>query len=336
MKEDNIKLAKLNQQLNGINNALKIENEELDSENKNNLSEIKKLINLNKEQKNNNTILEKNLEEKNQEIENLLSKLNLLQKEHEINFNKKEEIQNEEKEKNNLIKNLEDELNKLKNIIKQKEKEINDYKLLNNQLIDDNTKKQEKISELMENSNQESLILTIENLKQEIKEYKNKINILSSQNNELNEKLKIKISNNPKDINYLNKKKFVELEEDFEPGKSYNKSNALHYANSENRKEKKINIGILESEEGLRDEPNLLKYKERMKEYKEEINLLLMQINTLKVAIKENQNKLDKPIVKNFEEFVKLFNLAFTGYKPFRKDQNEAFELIKYKFILNQ
>ena len=188
----------------------------------------------------------------------------------------------------------------------------------------------------MENSNQESLILTIENLKQEIKEYKNKINILSSQNNELNEKLKIKISNNPKDINYLNKKKFVELEEDFEPGKSYNKSNALHYANSENRKEKKINIGILESEEGLRDEPNLLKYKERMKEYKEEINLLLMQINTLKVAIKENQNKLDKPIVKNFEEFVKLFNLAFTGYKPFRKDQNEAFELIKYKFILNQ
>ena len=61
-----------------------------------------------------------------------------------------------------------------------------------------------------------------------------------------------------------------------------------------------------------------------------------MQINTLKVAIKENQNKLDKPIVKNFEEFVKLFNLAFTGYKPFRKDQNEAFELIKYKFILNQ
>ena len=88
----------------------------------------------------------------------------------------------------------------------------------------------------MENSNQESLILTIENLNQEIKEYKNKINILSSQNNELNEKLKKKISNNPKDINYLNKKKFVELEEDFEPGKSYNKSNPLHYANSENIK----------------------------------------------------------------------------------------------------
>ena len=187
----------------------------------------------------------------------------------------------------------------------------------------------------MENSQQESLILTIENLKQEIKEYKNKINILSTQNNELNEKLKIKIPNNQKDINYLNKKKFLELEEDFEPGKSYNKNNALHYSNSENRKEK-ISIGILDSEEGLKDDQNILKYKERIKEYKEEVNLLLMQINTLKIEIKECKNKLEKPIVKYFEEFIKLFNLAFEGYKPFRKDQNEAFELIKYKFILNK
>ena len=60
-----------------------------------------------------------------------------------------------------------------------------------------------------------------------------------------------------------------------------------------------------------------------------------MQINTLKDEIKECKLKLNKPIVKNYDEFVKLFNLAFTGYKPFRKDQNDAFELIKQKFVLN-
>ena len=288
---------------------------------------------MNEEQKNKNLILEKNLEEKKKEIENLISKLNLIQKENEININKSKQIQNEEK--NNIIKNLREELNKTNNIIKQKEKEINDYKLINNQLIDDNTKKQEKISELMENSQQESLILTIENLKQEIKEYKNKINVLANQNNQLNEKLKTKTSPNQLDKNNLNKKKFLELEEEFESGKSKNKINQIHYANSENRNEKSIASGILETEGGLGD-PNFLKYKERIREYKEEINLLLMQINTLKVEIKECKNKLNKPIVQHYDEFVKLFNLAFTGYKPFRKDQNEAFELIKQKFVLNK
>ena len=63
----------------------------------------------------------------------------------------------------------------MNNIINLKEKEINDYKLINNQLIGDNTKKQEKIAELMDNSQQETFILTLENLKQEIKEYKEKI-----------------------------------------------------------------------------------------------------------------------------------------------------------------
>ena len=334
IKEDNDKLSKLNQQLNEINSELKSQAEELDLENKNNLAQIKKLITLNEEQKNKNIILEKNLEIKKKEIENLLSKINLIQKENEININKSKQIQNEEK--NNIIKNLKEELNKANNIIKQKEKEINDYKLINNQLIDDNTKKQEKISELMDNSQQESLILTIENLKQEIKENKSKINILTNQNNELNEKLKIKNTSNPLDKNYLNKKKFLELEEEFESGKSKNKINQIHYANSENRKEKSIGSGILDTEGGLGGDQNILKYKERIKEYKEEINLLLMQINTLKVEIKECKNKLNRPIVQHYDEFIKLFNLAFTGYKPFRKDQNEAFELIKQKFILNK
>ena len=98
-----------------------------------------------------------------------------------------------------------------------------------------------------------------------------------------------------------------------------------------NRAEKKTGVEMQGFEDG--DEQNILKYKERIKEYKEEINLLLMQINTLKDEIKQCQIKLNKPIVQNYDEFVKLFNLAFIGYKPFRKDQNEALELIKQKFI---
>ena len=338
IKEDNIKLSKINQQLNGINNALKTQNEELDIENKNNLSQIKKLISLNEEQKNQKIILEKNLEEKKQEIENLLSKINLVQKENEINiYRNKEIIKNEE---NKIIKKLNDEINKLNNIIKNKEKEIIDYKLINNQLIDDNTKKQEKISELMENSQQESFLLTLENLKQEIKEYKNKIKDLTNKNNELYEKLKKNNTMiNKVDKNYFNKKKFLEADEEFDSNEFNNnfnnKFNLNNFSKSDNREEKKISMGGGSTGQGLGEgEDNFQKFKKRIKEYEEEINLLLMQINTLKDEIKQCQIQLNKPIVKNYDEFVKLFNLAFTGYKPFRKDQNEAFELIKQKFIL--
>ena len=304
---------------------------ELEIEKKNNLSQIKKLINLNEEQKNNKLILEKNLEEKKQETINLLSKLNLVQKENDMKINENIEKQKEENDK--TIKNLKNELIKLNNIINLKEKEINDYKLINNQLIGDNTKKQEKIAELMDNSQQETFILTLENLKQEIKEYKEKINHLTNQNNELNELLKKKNIINPVEKNSLCKKKFQEIEEEFEPNRFQNKYKINNYSNTDEKIRK--SQGVFNQELQLEEDQNLLKYKERIKDYKEQIDLHLMQINTLKDEIKECKIKLNKPIVKNYDEFVKLFNLAFTGYKPFRKDQNDAFELIKQKFVLN-
>ena len=331
IKEDNIKLSEINKQLNGINIALKGEMKELEIEKKNNLSQIKKLINLNEEQKNNKLILEKNLEEKKQETINLLSKLNLVQKENDMKINENIEKQKEENDK--TIKNLKNELNRLNNIINLKEKEINDYKLINNQLIGDNTKKQEKIAELMDNSQQETFILTLENLKQEIKEYKEKINHLTNQNNELNELLKKKNIINPVEKNNLSKKKFQEIEEEFEPNRFQNKYKINNYSNTDEKIRK--SQGVFNQELQLEEDQNLLKYKERIKDYKEQIDLHLMQINTLKDEIKECKLKLNKPIVKNYDEFVKLFNLAFTGYKPFRKDQNDAFELIKQKFVLN-
>ena len=67
---------------------------ELEIEKKNNLSQIKKLINLNEEQKNNKLILEKNLEEKKQETINLLSKLNLVQKEKDMKKSKTFQMKN--------------------------------------------------------------------------------------------------------------------------------------------------------------------------------------------------------------------------------------------------
>ena len=275
--------------------------------------------------------MEKNLEEKKQETINLLSKLNLVQKENDMKINENIEKQKEENDK--TIKNLKNELIKLNNIINLKEKEINDYKLINNQLIGDNTKKQEKIAELMDNSQQETFILTLENLKQEIKEYKEKINHLTNQNNELNELLKKKNIINPVEKNNLSKKKFQEIEEEFEPNRFQNKYKINNYSNTDEKIRK--SQGVFNQELQLEEDQNLLKYKERIKDYKEQIDLHLMQINTLKDEIKECKIKLNKPIVKNYDEFVKLFNLAFTGYKPFRKDQNDAFELIKQKFVLN-
>ena len=269
--------------------------------------------------------MEKNLEEKKRETINLLSKLNLVQKENDMKINENIEKQKEENDK--TIKNLKNELNKLNNIINLKDKEINDYKLINNQLIGDNTKKQEKIAELMDNSQQETFILTLENLKQEIKEYKEKINHLTNQNNELNELLKKKNIINPVEKNNLSKKKFQEIEEEFEPNRFQNKYKINNYSNTDEKIRK--SQGVFNQELQLEEDQNLLKYKERIKDYKEQIDLHLMQINTLKDEIKECKIKLNKPIVKNYDEFVKLFNLAFTGYKPFRKDQNDAFELIK-------
>ena len=295
--------------MNEINNALKSQNEELNNEKNNNSSQIKKLISLNEQHKNKILNLEKSLGDKEQEILNLDKNYQL--------------IQNENKNILSQLNSLQQENIKLNNIIKTTEKEINNYKLINNQLIDDNTKKQDKIAELMENPQQESLIMTLDNLKQEIKEYKNKIKELTEKNKELQDSLKYKNTNNHIDMNNLNKKKFMEIEDGFIPNQSYKYNNNINYF-SENRIS------------NITEDKNLINYKERIKEYKEEINLLLIQINTLKEQIKEYKKMADKPIVQNFDEFVKLFNLAFIGYKPFRKDQNEAFELIKNKFIYNQ
>ena len=231
---------------------------------------------------------------------------------------------------------LKNELKKKENIIKEKEKEINEYKLINNQLIQDNTVKQEKIQELMENSQQESIMLTLENLKQEIKEHKKNISDLSNKNQELNQLLKKNNINNINNISNSNKyldnrktknifEKRIDMGDDYENSKYH----------SENRPENRLSriSGITATSVGLTDEERIIKYKSKLKEYKEELNTQKIQMNVLKEEIKDLNNKLKNPITKNLNEFIRLFKIAFSGYKPNNKEQKNAFEEINLKYM---
>ena len=229
---------------------------------------------------------------------------------------------------NNLIIKLEKELEIKENIIKEKEEEINKYILINEKLVKDNTLKQEKIQELMENSQEEkSFQLTLDKLKQEIKEDKAKINNLTKENKELNNIL------NSKDIpisyNKINKnKKSIVLRDDYE-------NNNYHSDNRhENNNRLRTISGITTASFILTNKKKMNKYKKKVDEYKEQVNLHLITINTLKEEIKELKIKLKNSFFKN-EEFIKLFKIAFEDYKPIKKEQKEENEQINKNFLLN-
>ena len=226
---------------------------------------------------------------------------------------------------------LKNELKIKENIINEKEKEINEFKLINNQLIQDNTIKQEKIQELMENSQQESFMLTLDNLKQEIKEHKKTISDLSTKNQELNNLLKS--SHIPNSNKYItNKNKFEKAKLDI--GDEIVNNNNYHSENRPNNRLSRIS-GITTTSAGLTDNEKIIKYKSKIKEYKEQINSDIIQMNALKEEIKKLNNKLKHPIFENFEEFLKLINIIFSDYEPNKQEQKEAFEEISQKFILN-
>ena len=58
-------------------------------------------------------------------------------------------------------------------------------------------------------------------------------------------------------------------------------------------------------------------------------------MDVLKEEIKDLNHKLKNPINKNLDEFLKLFKIAFSDYKPSKKEQKKAFEEINQKFISN-
>ena len=181
----------------------------------------------------------------------------------------------------------------------------------------------------MENSQQESFLLTLDNLKQEIKEHKKTINELSNKNLELNQLLKSKqnIINTNKVIDKT-KNKFekaqIEIEDDLENNNNYHSENRLEINNRLSRIS-----GITNTSAGLNDQDKIAKYKLKIREYKGIINSHLIQINLLKEEIKDLKNKIKNPIIENFDEFTNLFRIAFIDYRPNKKEQKDAFENIK-------
>jgi len=172
-------------------------------------------------------------------------------------------VHNNQKNNLNLINQLKNELTKKENIISEKEKEINEFKVINNQLIQDNTIKQEKIQKLMENSQQESFILTLDNLKKEIKEYKKTISDLSNKNHELNELLK---SNNFQNSNnYINNKKNIFERPRIELDDEYENNNKFHSENRPDNSRLSRISGITTTSAGLTDQEKVIKYKNKIK-----------------------------------------------------------------------
>ena len=298
-------------------------------EKESNYNELKNLQNKNKE------LLEQ-IKLKETEINNYKNNNNNINNSPE-SINIIGDIENDEdysgNNKDNIILQLKQELKKKENIINEKEKEIDEFNKINKQLIEDNTIKQEKIQELMENSQQESFLLTLDNLKQEIKEHKKTISDLSNKNLKLNELLKSnKITNSNKYID-MKKNKFekahIEIEDEYQINNNYHSENRPEINNRLSRIS-----GITTTSAGLNDQEKITKYKSKIREYKDVINSHLIQINLLKDEIKDLKQKIKSPIVENFDEFKNLFNIAFSDYKPSKKEQKEAFENIKQKFIL--
>ncbi len=355
------RVSNMGKEFNDNNNKIINENEKM----KNEIISLKEQINKFKNDNRNNTTIENKLKEAEDKInlmkkenEKNLNELNAQQKKNQeliekINNYKKNNIQNsidiegdeeEEEEYDNQVssdskvgrkpKNKKSEILELKNIINEKEKEIDKFKKINELLTKDNSIKEEKIKKLMNNlevSQEQSYIKIIETLKQQIKENENTINNLNIKNKELNDLFNNNIPNSNK---YMNKKKNkfekakLELRDDLENNNNYHSENRV-----DNSRLSRIS-GITSTSVGLTDQEKIDKYKKKMKEYKKEIENHLNQINVLKEEIRKLNHRLNSPVFQNFDEFINLFQIAFLDYKPNKKEQKEAYEQLNKKFGL--
>ena len=131
--------------------------------------------------------------------------------------------------------------------------------------MEENNIKNKKIEELSNKLKDESLQLTLENYKEQIKEQNKAINDLNEKNIELS--------------NILNNNKSEIILDDYEKNDFYLSDN--RYDN------KHINNSNI-----LSDNELVMKYKMKLKEYKERINSDNLQIISLKNEIKELKSKI--------------------------------------------
>ena len=208
---------------------------------------------------------------------------------------------------NNFNIQLNEEIEELKKEIEEKneqidklEKEINNYKTINNKILQENTQLKEKI-QLIQSGQDEGFIITIDNLKDELKDKALQIQKLIEENNLLR-------NNNNND-----EEKEIDL----------NNNNA----NEHNPFRNTVNST------GLNDADKIKLYKEQIKEYKMTNESDKIQIKTLKEDIKMMKTKIKSletfgGQVKNMTEFITLLNQALLNYKPKKKEQKDALDKI--------
>jgi len=216
-------------------------------------------------------------------------------------------------EGNNFNFELNEEIEELKKEIEEKnmqieklEKEVNNYKTINNKILQENIQLKEKM-QLIQSGEEEGLIITLDNLKDEIKDKSLQIQKLIEENNYLRNNLNENINKN----------------------------------NDEDEKEIDLNNGRNENNPfrttvnstGLSDADRIKLYKEQIKEYKITNESDKIQIKTLKGDIKMMKQKI-KDLetfggqMKDMNEFISVLNQALANYKPKKKEQKEALNRI--------
>ena len=180
-----------------------------------------------------------------------------------------------------------------------------------------------------------------ENILQENEDYRTTITELIQQNKELENKLISHRGNN-----------IIQEEKDEDEIEMLREQNK-HFIEMIQRKEKEIDhlkTKIIESQSinsqgnstsGTRisaldipDSEKIEKYKKRLEAYKVDLESERKQSLLLKDQIRELKNEIQKSKtfdnkIANYNEFTHLFKIAFDKYEPKKKEQKDAFKIIK-------
>ena len=333
LNDENNSSKQINKILSEKNNLIK-ENTVL----KNELLSLKNNMNHLENENHNNALemtrikdLEKQLEQARNECELNFNELKIKQNENKklLNVINNKERENEELQ-NELAKNyggnahrnfgddgsnfniqLNEEIEILKREIEVKnvqieklEKEINNNKIINSKRLQENTQLKERM-QLIQNDQDEGFIITIDNLKDELKDKALQIQKLIEENNLLRNNKNNHINNNE------------------EKGIDLNNNNG----NEHNLLKNTVNST------GLNDADKIKFYQEQIKEYQMTNESDIIQIKALKEDIKMMREKIKNletfgGQVKNMAEFIGLLNQAFLNFKSKKKEQKDAFDKI--------
>ena len=256
------------------------------------------------------------LKEKENQTQNLLELIKNKELENEQLKNEMENYGGEAEKNIDLDNNINIGINKhieeLKNEIEEKnaqinklEKEIDNDKAINNRILQENTQLKEKL-QLIQSGENEGYIITIDNLKDELKDKNLQIQKLIEQNNNIRNTMK---------NNNLRKE-----EDEKEIDLNNNKNEYCPFRPTINST-------------GLSDADKIKLYKEQINEYKITNESDKIQIKTLKEDIKIMKAKIKNletfgGQMKDLNEFISLLNQALLNYKPKKKEQKDALNRI--------